>query len=341
MRRILLIAFVIIGHLATLAKTMERESVIIPRLQQAVEINAVWDKQPWSGIQAIELSNYMGDYPKHFPHVFVKIAYDTDALYVIFRVRDQYVLAVTQDYQGSVYQDSCVEFFFTPFAEVSPGYFNLEMNCGGTALFNFQKQPRTDVIKIERRDFEQIAVAHTLPKIVTPEIQDTLTWIVEYRMPYSILRKYTNVTIPEEGTQWRGNFYKCADNSSFPHWLTWSSVDYDRPNFHLPDYFGDLVFGGPADVDIENETPESYRLNSYPNPFNDTTTIQFSLAKPAPVEVVIYTLNGVKIATLAHDVYPAGVHAVKWDAAGCASGMYICRLHVGEQVRQRKITCIG
>ncbi|MBN1479296.1 T9SS type A sorting domain-containing protein [candidate division KSB1 bacterium] len=342
MQKILFSALVLSVNLSTVAAHMERESVIIPRLRAPVEINAVWDKQPWSAIQAIELSHHMGDYPEHFPHVRVKIAYDMDALYVFFRVRDQYVLALTQDYQGSVYKDSCVEFFFTPHEDVSLGYFNLEMNCGGTALFNFQKQPRTDVIKVGRNDFDQITVAHTMPKIVNPEIQDSLTWMLEYRIPFSILRKYSATTIPEEGTKWRANFFKCADNSSHPHWLTWSPVEYDRPNFHLPDYFGDLVFGGPTNVDdAEDNVPDTYGLASYPNPFNDKTTITFILAESAAVDVEIYNLNGKKIATLVHDVYQAGVHSVKWDAAGCASGLYICHLRVGDHLQQLKIACIG
>jgi hypothetical protein len=38
------------------------------------------------------------------------------------------------------------------------------------------------------------------------------------------------------------NFYKCADQTSHPHWLTWASVDYPQPKFHLPEFFGRLVF---------------------------------------------------------------------------------------------------
>lgn len=34
----------------------------------------------------------------------------------------------------------------------------------------------------------------------------------------------------------------CADNTSHPHWLTWSPVDYPKPNFHLPQSFGFLEF---------------------------------------------------------------------------------------------------
>ena len=47
---------------------------------------------------------------------------------------------------------------------------------------------------------------------------------------------------PGTGVSWRANFYKCADKTSHPHWLTWAEIDYPNPKFHLPDFFGRLDF---------------------------------------------------------------------------------------------------
>ena len=69
-----------------------------------------------------------------------------------------------------------------------------------------------------------------------------MTWTVAYALPVSLLRDYGPVLTPSPGAAWRGNFYKCADNTSHPHWLTWSPIDHPRPNFHLPHTFGRLVF---------------------------------------------------------------------------------------------------
>ena len=44
------------------------------------------------------------------------------------------------------------------------------------------------------------------------------------------------------GQTWRANFYKCADASVFPHWLTWSRVGLPEPDFHQPAFFGTLEF---------------------------------------------------------------------------------------------------
>lgn len=214
----------------------------VSRLSQAPEINAVWDKAPWTGIKSLQLTNYMGEKPDHFPFTEAKIAYDNLAIYVIFRVEDRYVKAVHSNHQDPVYTDSCVEFFFSPDNNSDEGYFNLEMNCGGTMLFHHQTEPRTNQVHIADEDIQQIEVASTLPPIVDPEIQEDTTWCVEYRIPFSVLAKYRNFPVPENGTVWRANLYKCADATSHPHWLTWAFIDLPSPNFHQPDFFGYLDF---------------------------------------------------------------------------------------------------
>ena len=183
----------------------------------------------------------MGEMPAHYPPTDVKVAYDDAAIYVIFRVEDRYVRAVTGDHQGGVCKDSCVEFFFAPGTDISTGYFNLEMNCGGTMLFHYQEKPR-DGIEIRESDYRQIGVSSTMPKIVNPEIEHPVIWAVEYRVPMSILENYCRPSKPAPGVKWRGNFYKCGDDTSHPHWLAWSPVDNKTPNFHLPEYFGDIEF---------------------------------------------------------------------------------------------------
>jgi hypothetical protein len=201
-----------------------------------------WDMPPWDTIEPVTLTNYMGEKPAHFPYTQAKVAYDDEAIYVKFRVEDQFIKAVTNENQGDVYKDSCVEFFFTPGTDVEKGYFNLEMNCGGTMLFHHQVEPRKNAVVITADDIRQIKVVASLPKQVDPEITEKKTWMVSYRIPFSVLHKYHDFKDPQPGTTWRANFYKCADGTSHPHWLTWASVDRPSPDFHRPEYFGELKF---------------------------------------------------------------------------------------------------
>jgi len=88
----------------------------------------------------------------------------------------------------------------------------------------------------------------------------------------------------------------------------------------------------------ENEIPFKFSLSqNYPNPFNPTTTIQFGLPKAENVEIRIVNILGQEVATLVHQYLPAGWHSVQWNASGCASGVYICEMRVGNYEFSKKL----
>ena len=215
----------------------------VGRLRGPITIDARWDKPAWRQVAALTLAHFMGDRPEHLPVTQAKLQYDEQNLYVIFRVRDRYVRAVARRHQDSVCRDSCVEFFFVPGGAIKTGYFNLEMNCGGTMLLHFQVIPRQGAKPLVPAELDRIEVAHSMPRIVEPEIEAPTVWTVEYRMPFDLVDAYyPHAVRPAPGASWRANFFKCADDTSHPHWLTWAKVDRPQPDFHVPECFGTLVF---------------------------------------------------------------------------------------------------
>ena len=80
----------------------------------------------------------------------------------------------------------------------------------------------------------------SLPKTVDPEISEAVRWQVNFFIPFAVLEEYVGALGSVEGQEWRGNFYKCADEGSHPHWASWAPVD--EFNFHLPRCFGSLRF---------------------------------------------------------------------------------------------------
>lgn len=239
---LLIVAEVSVAGLAWAQQSEGRMSFKVTKVASPPTIDANWEKSPWLAIEPQSIDQYVGDKPEHCPKTQVKIAYDDAAVYVIFRVEDRYVRAVAAKYDGKVWRDSCVEFFFTPGRDATRGYFNLEMNGGGTMLLHFQEAPRKNCVHIPASELSAIQVAHSLPKIVDPEIAKPVTWTVEYRLPVTILNHYCKVDRPAPGVIWRANFYKCGDATSHPHWLTWSPVDVRPPDFHRPEFFGMLEF---------------------------------------------------------------------------------------------------
>ncbi len=213
---------------------------VVRSTKQVPEINANWNKEIWKNTAAISLDNYMGEKPSHFPDTQVKLLYDEDNIYAIFNVKDRYVKAVEKNINGKVWEDSCVEFFFSPGPDTLRGYFNLEVNCKGVFLFEFHTGGTKGFVSAE--DYEKIKISHSLKRDAEEEIDEALEWQIEYSIPFSILSNYMNVEKPGPGVSWRANFYKIADKTSHPHWLTWAFVDYPRPRFHLPEFFGQLDF---------------------------------------------------------------------------------------------------
>ena len=67
-------------------------------------------------------------------------------------------------------------------------------------------------------------------------------------------------------------------------------------------------------------------VSNYPNPFNPSTTVRYILQGTAYVTVRVYDVLGREIETLSEGFVEAGVHAVTWNAAGHASGVYFCKV---------------
>ncbi len=222
---------------------MSSESVYeVARLTRKMKIDGNWDKTQWQNISPLLIENYMGPIPAFKPVVQSKMMYDEKNLYVIFHVNDRYVRCLTNKPNGPVWEDSCVEFFFSPYEKFPGKYFNLEINCGGTPLMHYNIVPRKEFIELCIEDISKIEIAHSLPDLIEPEIKEPIIWTVEYRIPISILRNHSLVNNPRKGVEWKANFFKCAEKNSNPHFITWSVVKNDKPDFHLPQFFGTLKF---------------------------------------------------------------------------------------------------
>lgn len=222
--------------------TIRAEVYKVKKLQTAIKIDGNWNKEQWKNIEVIPVSKHMGPIPKFVPTVEAKMTYNDENVFVIFRVHDQFVKSTVTKFNGPVSENSCVEFFFSPDTAQPLWYFNLEINAGGTPLIFYIKKPRAGHTPLTDQDIKSIEIAHSMPAVVNPEIKEPTTWTIEYRIPIGMLKKYANVTAPAPGVKWKGNFYKTGSETSNPNYMTWSYVEHPKPNFHLPEFFGDLIF---------------------------------------------------------------------------------------------------
>ncbi len=100
-----------------------------------------------------------------------------------------------------------------------------------------------------------------------------------------------------------------------------------------------VAAGSPIDTDAVN----AYSLAvNYPNPFNPTTTILFTLPEAGNVSLKIYNAAGQLVRTLADKSYPAGAHQLVWNGRNelgeaAASGLYFYHIHAGQFSQTRKM----
>ncbi|MGE5315399.1 MAG: T9SS type A sorting domain-containing protein [Acidobacteriota bacterium] len=86
--------------------------------------------------------------------------------------------------------------------------------------------------------------------------------------------------------------------------------------------------------------PQCELLHNYPNPFNPTTNVQFSLSARQWTTLNVYDVLGCVVATLVDEVMDPGSHTVRWNAGGVPSGVYICRLQAGSFVDTKKLVLV-
>ncbi len=91
---------------------------------------------------------------------------------------------------------------------------------------------------------------------------------------------------------------------------------------------------------IEYMAPKPQLVGSTTNPFKATTQVRFSLPEKAKTRVDVFSSQGQRIATLADDIFPAGITEIPWNASNLAPGLYLIRFLSGETLETKKAVLI-
>ena len=223
-------------------------SGVIRRAPQPPDLDAPPGAGAWAASDLFHVDQFHPDGTDHRPATTARVLYDDEALFVQFDVDDRFVRAVQTEFQGPVCTDSCVEVFFWPAPAL--GYFNLEMNCGGTLLWQYYPDvapppPGQWRHRVQPTADEAAAIVRrtSLALPVEPELTVPTRWRLAVRLPFAALRPYIgDAAFPAPGAQWRMNLYKCGDRTSHPHWAAWSPIG-EKLSFHQPAVFGMMTFG--------------------------------------------------------------------------------------------------
>lgn len=171
---------------------------------------------------------------KYKPLTIVKTARNDDAVFFLFKVVEKYIRAVHDKDNSPVNEDSCVE-FFTKEAD-SDYYYNFEFNCSGTCKAARHYKDRQHALDLTEEEMIRIK---RLASLKTKGIENTnnqYKWELLVEIPFSLFGLEKN-KLPE---MILGNIYKCGDKTKEPHYVTWAPVITEKPDFHRPEYFGEI-----------------------------------------------------------------------------------------------------
>ena len=170
------------------------------------------------------------DYP-YVPEVSVHIAYSEKALVLLFKVSEEHILGNVLENNGPVWEDSCVETFIED--PINEGYYNIEVNCIGTKLAA-HRLSRTEFQHFSNEELAEIKCYSSLEhKKTNLKNQE---WTLLEIIPF------LSIGLEKKPEYLNANFYKCGDNCSRAHYLSWSPIGLPKPNFHCPEFFGKLRF---------------------------------------------------------------------------------------------------
>ncbi len=180
--------------------------------------------------EALEIACYPWCDNDYRPKTTVTATYGPAMLYLSFRTDEPEIIASRTRMNDEIYRDSCMEFFLRP-DENDPNYFNFEINANGALLLGFGRDRESRVRLEEDPSQFDIRVSRF----------ETGGWSLAYRVPLCFLQKYIPTASFHSGNRMQGNFYKCGEDVPHPHFGSWNPIDTPAPDFHRPEFFGQLI----------------------------------------------------------------------------------------------------
>lgn len=217
--------------------TTNMTTLIIPKIECSDQVN--FEKintliEDNGVLQSIENVNWL-KYP-YKPDVKFRIAHISNEIWLKFYVSEKNIMAMETCTNGDVYKDSTVEFFISLDGK---NYYNFEFNCIGTIHLGYGSQ-RDGRLHIEPEIAEKIRIWSSLGNKPFEEKQGGFIWEMTICIPSECF-VYDN---PEtfNGVKATANFYKCGDETSDPHYISWKPVSTENPDYHRPEFFDTIEF---------------------------------------------------------------------------------------------------
>ena len=191
-----------------------------------------------NGVSArIDQTNW-AEYP-YQPMVRMYAGYSETYLWIHYEVEKDFFRGQVRSDQGAVWEDSCVEFFIANadgsewegLSNEKIVYRNFEFNALGICLSAVGNVGKREFL--EDGEMKQILRYPGLSRENLPAEGDLFNWKLTVAIPLRLLNL-------RPGSIRKANFYKCGDLTQQPHFLSLFCITSESPDFHLPQFFGEV-----------------------------------------------------------------------------------------------------
>ncbi|MBT3385284.1 MAG: hypothetical protein HN778_11085 [Prolixibacteraceae bacterium] len=172
----------------------------------------------------------------YLPNVKFRIGHVKNEIWLKFYVSEKHILARETKTNGEVYKDSCVEFFISV---DNNNYYNFEFSCIGT-IHLAHGESRNNRKFVDPAIVEKIKIVSSLGNQPFEEKSGNFEWEMMIRIPLNCFA-FDNLKSLSE-LKATANFYKCGDETSKPHYITWNPIGVENPDYHRPVFFGKVEF---------------------------------------------------------------------------------------------------
>jgi hypothetical protein len=212
------------------------KKLIVPKLLiDASDMESV--SRELTALPAIPLDtlNWADEFPAEINASF-RIAHNGTYVLLRYDVHEYEILGLVSEDNGRVWTDSCAEFFISFDKE---HYYNIESTCVGRVLMGYRRNGE----HAKHAKPETMRSIKRLPSLgfANRERQSgSFDWSLVLAIPCTAFWESNIKTF--DGLKASGNFYKCGDNLTHPHYVSWSKIDIPKPSFHQPGFFGSIEF---------------------------------------------------------------------------------------------------
>jgi hypothetical protein len=217
-------------------------SYTIHRTRCPITIDGRLHEAAWAAVPSVGPFRFSWHKEGEREQTTARLLWDDDFLYVSYVCDDAHISAEFTQRDEPVYRDDCVELFTAPNPDRPQEYFNFEMNVRAALLDQHHPEGRFSGLKNEWNS-DGVRIAVQIAGTLNDDSDRDCYWVLEAAIPWSNFAGVAKQLPPQPGDVWRLNLNRCGGKTN-EQYSQWSSSATPKPDYHVPERFGQVTFVG-------------------------------------------------------------------------------------------------